>query len=265
MSELTFESFSASYSSLYGEITPLLPAEFRAHIFSPEVTSRMFQITEKLIENAKKFNLTSILEPTEIIRKHLFDSIIPLGILCGRGIVTNSPAPKNGGITLVDVGCGAGFPLLPMAAASINYFPLELTGVDSTSKKVAHIRESAEYASLTNVKAVAGRAEELSGGKMRESFGISVARAVASLPVLLELCAPFVKEGGIFCAMKSHAEEEIASAGEAHTKLGLTLREKINYEIPGGDARVLLIYEKTAPTPRKYPRRYAEITKQPLK
>lgn len=264
MSELNLESFSASYSELWGELASrektLLPPEFALHVQSPDVAERMYRITEKLSENAKKFNLTSILEPSEIIRKHIIDSIIPFGILCGRGTIASGKKT-----TLVDIGCGAGFPLLPMAAVSEDYFPMELTGVDSTSKKIAHIRESADYVPLKNVSAVAGRAEELAAGKMRESFCISVARAVAALPVLLELCAPFVGVGGVFCAMKSHAEGEIASAGEAHSRLGMELREKIGYEIPGGDARVLLIYEKVAPTPRKYPRRYAEITKQPLK
>ena len=252
----------------------------------------MYKITEKLVENAKKFNLTSILEPEEIIRKHIVDSVLPLAIMEKQGIVS-----KIARKTVADVGCGAGFPTLPMSAASLDYFPLFFMGIDSTAKKIGHIKESAEYADLTNIDATAARAEELTAYHalssqkksvlsskkesakkpknqpkteekkpyFRERFDITTARAVAALPTLLELCAPLTKVGGYFCALKSHADEEILAEGNAHETLGLTLRDKISYTLPGGDARVVLIYEKTAETPRKYPRRYAEITKQPLK
>ena len=176
-----------------------------------------------------------------------------------------------------------------MSAASLDYFPLFFMGIDSTAKKIGHIKETAEYADLTNIDATAARAEELTAYPdslapkksakktknqpkteekkpyFRERFDITTARAVAALPTLLELCAPLTKVGGYFCALKSHADEEILAAGNAPETLGLTLRDKISYTLPGGDARVVLIYEKTAETPRKYPRRYAEITKQPLK
>lgn len=252
----------------------------------------MYKITEKLVENAKKFNLTSILEPEKIVRKHIVDSVLPLAIMEKQGIVS-----KIARKTVADVGCGAGFPTLPMSAASLDYFPLFFMGIDSTAKKIGHIKESAEYADLTNIDATAARAEELTAYRalssqkksvlsskkesakkpknqpkteekkpyFRERFDITTARAVAALPTLLELCAPLTKVGGYFCALKSHADEEILAAGNAHETLGLTLRDKISYTLPGGDARVVLIYEKTAETPRKYPRRYAEITKQPLK
>ena len=244
----------------------------------------MYRITEKLVENAKKFNLTSILEPEEIVRKHIVDSVLPLAIMEKQGIVS-----KIARKTVADVGCGAGFPTLPMSAASLDYFPLFFMGIDSTAKKIGHIKESAQYSGLTNIDATVGRAEELTAYPdspapkksakkpktqpkteekkpyFRERFDITTARAVAALPTLLELCAPLTKVGGYFCALKSHADEEIMAAGNAPETLGLTLRDKISYTLPGGDARVVLIYEKTAETPRKYPRRYAEITKQPLK
>ena len=176
-----------------------------------------------------------------------------------------------------------------MSAAALDYFPLFFMGIDSTAKKIGHIMESAQYSGLTNIDATVGRAEELTAYRalsskkesakkpknqpkteekkpyFRESFEITTARAVAALPTLLELCAPLTRVGGYFCALKSHADEEILAAGNAPETLGLTLRDKISYTLPGGDARVVLIYEKTAETLRKYPRRYAEITKQPLK
>ena len=288
MSEQFFSICRAAFAESETYFTP----ELYVHVTSDEVLTRMYKITEKLVENAKKFNLTSILEPEEIVRKHIVDSVLPLAIMEKQGIVSEI-ARK----TVADVGCGAGFPTLPMSAASLDYFPLFFMGIDSTAKKIGHIKETAEYADLTNIDATAARAEELTAYPdspapkksalsskkesakkpknqpkteekkpyFRERFDITTARAVAALPTLLELCAPLTKVGGYFCALKSHADEEILAAGNAHETLGLTLRDKISYTLPGGDARVVLIYEKTAETPRKYPRRYAEITKQPLK
>ena len=288
MSEQFFTLCRAAFAESETYFTP----ELYVHVTSDEVLTRMYKITEKLVENAKKFNLTSILEPEEIVRKHIVDSVLPLAIMEKQGIVS-----KIARKTVADVGCGAGFPTLPMSAASLDYFPLFFMGIDSTAKKIGHIKESAEYADLTNIDATAARAEELTAYPdspapkksalsskkesakkpknqpkteekkpyFRERFDITTARAVAALPTLLELCAPLTKVGGYFCALKSHADEEILAAGNAHETLGLTLRDKISYTLPGGDARVVLIYEKTAETPRKYPRRYAEITKQPLK
>lgn len=288
MSEQFFSICRAAFAESETYFTP----ELYVHVTSDEVLTRMYKITEKLVENAKKFNLTSILEPEEIIRKHIVDSVLPLAIMEKQGIVS-----RNTRKTVADVGCGAGFPTLPMSAASLDYFPLFFMGIDSTAKKIGHIKETAEYADLTNIDATAARAEELTAYPdspapkksalsskkesakkpktqpkteekkpyFRERFDITTARAVAALPTLLELCAPLTKVGGYFCALKSHADEEILAAGNAHETLGLTLRDKISYTLPGGDARVVLIYEKTAETPRKYPRRYAEITKQPLK
>lgn len=280
MSEQFFSICRAAFAESETYFTP----ELYVHVTSDEVLTRMYKITEKLVENAKKFNLTSILEPEEIVRKHIVDSVLPLAIMEKQGIVS-----KIARKTVADVGCGAGFPTLPMSAASLDYFPLFFMGIDSTAKKIGHIKESAEYSGLTNIDATVGRAEELTAYRdvptaknntkkpknqpkteakkpyFRERFDITTARAVAALPTLLELCAPLTRVGGYFCALKSHADEEILAAGNAPETLGLTLRDKISYTLPGGDARVVLIYEKTAETPRKYPRRYAEITKQPLK
>ncbi|MBQ8511951.1 MAG: class I SAM-dependent methyltransferase, partial [Clostridia bacterium] len=99
---------------------------------------------------------------------------------------------------------------------------------------------------------------------LRQSFDLVTARAVAALPVLIELCGPFVKVGGHFCALKSNIEGELEIADKAGRVLGLTNIAVIDYEIPGGDKRCLVLYRKTSPTPAKYPRRYAEITKRAL-
>ena len=248
---LTLQEFTDLYLS---SISPDLPGFDVLHpTASDSVTvEKLYGVTSKLIENAKKFNLTSILEPSEIIRKHLIDSLIPLGLLKNTGIPFSS---------VLDIGTGAGFPLLPMACAAPE---ISFMGMDSTAKKISHIRETADFASLTNVSAVAGRAEELAHGELREKFNLVCARAVASLPVLIELCGGFVTVGGHFCALKSHIEDELEAADRAGKLLGLTNIAVIDYEIPGGDTRCLVIYRKTSPTPTKYPRRYSEISKRDL-
>ncbi len=153
---------------------------------------RMWRIAERLVDNAQKFNLTSILQPEEIVKKHIVDSIVPLGVLVSRGYFAGVDAgsadstdsdnladstdsaglPSHGGFAVADVGTGAGFPLLPMAAAALEYFPrgrVSFTGIDSTAKKLAHVRETAEFAGLDNVNTVEGRAEVL--GRFCPFFG----------------------------------------------------------------------------------------------
>ncbi|MBR5367081.1 MAG: 16S rRNA (guanine(527)-N(7))-methyltransferase RsmG [Clostridia bacterium] len=251
MSSLTPDLFA----SLYARCADASPA-LSSLALPDNAVHRLWTVCDLLIDNAKRFNLTAILEPEEIVRKHVADSLIPLALLRGNGI---DPAACR---TILDVGTGAGFPLLPWACALPE--SVALTGLDATAKKISHIRASAEAAGLSNVAAVQGRAEEAAREGMREHFDLVTARAVAALPVLCELCAPLVKVGGAFAALKSHAEDEIRDAAPAAAILGFDEASPIAYELPGGDARTLVVYRKTRPTPAKYPRRYAEITKQPL-
>lgn len=256
MSDLTYETFS----SLYNEQTQFVDyGSIHDELTSPEVVRRLYLIADSLIDDAKKFNLTSIVEPSEVIRKHLIDSLIPLAL-----IVDTCGMPKQ----LADIGTGAGFPLLPMAAGLAAISPdARLVGIDSTAKKISHIQSAAKYVGLKNVTAIAGRAEEFGKAgnrEYRQKFDVVTARAVASLPVLMELCAPLVAKGGVFAALKSHAEEEMIAGNAAAKLLGMTKEEKIDYEIPGGDTRCVIFYRKITDTPEKFPRRYAEISKQPL-
>lgn len=254
-SDLTFAQFSEIYSSL---VSPSLPgfSGLYSDFLSDDVTERLYVISAMLIINAKKFNLTSIIEPREVIRKHIIDSLIPLGLLRERGIT-----PRR----MIDVGTGAGFPLLPMAAALARVSPSSAAiGLDATGKKIAHITETAALCGLKNVSAIQGRAEEISHDILREKADLSVARAVASMPILVELCAPLTSVGGHFAALKSHADDEIAAAENAARLTGLRFSQKIDYIIPGGDTRSLVIYEKVQPTPTELPRRYSDITKKPL-
>ena len=137
--------------------------------------------------------------------------------------------------------------------------------LDSLGKRVKFLEEVREALDLQNVACVHGRAEEFAGA-CREGFDIAVSRAVASLATLCELCLPLVKVGGVFLAMKSTGcEAEVEAAGRAIRLLGGELRESVDYTIPSTDVtHRLVVVAKTAPTPKKYPRAFAQIKKQPL-
>ena len=253
---MTYEQFS----SLYMPYTLLLPEPCRR----PEAMTRLHCICEMLAENNRKYNLTAITEPEAVVEKHIVDSLLPLSILAEKGILTPELRLPEGGnprqiLRLIDVGAGAGFPSLPFAAV----MPGESTrilAVDSTSKKIRHITETAQAAGIGHIAAEAGRAEELAAGRLRESFGIAAARAVAELRILLELTAPFVKVGGYVIALKgSHAAEEIPAAEKIAGVLGLGAPQVAEYSLPSGDGRALVIYRKERKTPEGYPRAYAKI------
>lgn len=206
--------------------------------------------SSSLVEKNKVMNLTGITQPREIATLHLLDSLslLPLAALDGASIV--------------DVGTGAGFPGVPLAIALPNS---RVTLLDSLNKRVDFLREAGQQLGLTNAEYVHGRAEEFAADH-RESYDFAVSRAVASLPMLCELCLPLVKVGGQFLAMKSsHTEEEIAAARSAISKLGGQITAVKDYTIPTTDVvhRVVCI-QKLSPTPKKYPRRFAQIKKAPL-
>ena len=178
------------------------------------------------------------------------------------------------GCKVLDVGCGGGFPCLPLAIVRPD---LSITALDSTAKKLVFVAETAREMGLS-VTTCAGRAEELAteGGTMREQYDCVVARAVAALPVLVELCLPFVRVGGTFFAMKgAKGAEELAAASRGILKLGGRVAARHTVDLPpadswwqGGDAqpqeRMLFAIEKVAPTPKDLPRNYGRIKKKPL-
>ncbi len=206
------------------------------------------QFSALLVEKNKVMNLTGITEPREVATLHLLDSLslLPIAPLSGKSIV--------------DVGTGAGFPGIPL---KIVLPDSHVTLLDSLNKRIEFLRESCDALGLSDVECVHARAEEFGH---RESFDYAVSRAVASLPILCELCLPLVKVGGAFLAMKSsHTEEEIQSAKPAIAMLGGRIREVVDYTIPTTDIVHRVVYiEKIAPTAKKYPRRFAQMKKQPL-
>ena len=222
-------------------------------LLSKESTEKLLSLTERLIEENEKYNLTAITEPDKVILHHYADC----ATLCAR-------LPK--GASVIDVGCGAGFPSLPLAILRPD---LKITALDSTAKRVNYVRESAELLGLSGITAVVGRAEEFGQDqKYRESFDFATARAVAEMRILAELCLPFVKVGGKFIAMKGkNAEFELQTAKRALAMLGARGTKSEQITLKDGTEELshpLIIVEKKERTPAQYPRAYAQISKKPL-
>ena len=195
-------------------------------------------------------NLTRITEPDAVARLHLLDSAALLRFADLRG--------KK----VVDVGTGAGFPGMPLRILEPDF---DLTLLDSLGKRVEWLREACDTLSLRRVECVHARAEEFAAEK-REQFDFALSRAVANLQVLCELCLPLVCVGGRFLAMKSvDSDEEINAAKNAVKTLGGKIAAIEDYTIPTSSVvHRLVIIEKTAPTPKGYPRAFAKIKKSPL-
>lgn len=202
-----------------------------------------------LVEKNKVMNLTGITEPEEIATLHLLDS---LALYPALGEAR----------TLVDVGTGAGFPGMPLAIA---HPALEITLLDSLNKRIDFLKEVSAAIGRTDITCVHGRAEEFAADH-REQFDAATSRAVANLSMLSELCLPLVKPGGLFIAMKStDTEEELNAAKGAIRLLGGKVESVLDYTIPCTMiTHRLILIRKVAETPKKYPRRFAQMKKQPL-
>nr|WP_325180791.1 16S rRNA (guanine(527)-N(7))-methyltransferase RsmG [uncultured Oscillibacter sp.] len=205
---------------------------------------------ELLAEKNKVMNLTAITDPAEAARLHFLDSAALLALADLRGK------------TVVDVGTGAGFPGLPLKILEPS---IQLTLLDAQRKRVDFLREVCGELGLEDVDCVHGRAEEFAQ-QHRETFDLAVSRAVAALPVLAELCLPLVKTGGQFLAMKSvDSNEELNASERAAGVLGGRLEKPLDYVISGTNIpRRLVILTKIEETPKKYPRTFAKIKKNPL-
>jgi 16S rRNA (guanine527-N7)-methyltransferase len=221
------------------------------YTFTPEQQKQLARLQSFMLEYNRQVNLTRIVEPNQILEKHFVDSALPLTFQTFHEI---SP-----GASAADVGSGAGFPGLVWAIVRPD---LKLTLIDSLQKRVDYLAKAANMLGLTNVTAVHGRAEELGREKnFRDRFDVTVARAVAALPVLVELCLPLTKPGGVFLAMKGETAETAAKTIKA---LRGELRESVDYTLPAGDKRRLYIIGKTGATPGMFPRKNAEIKRKTL-
>ena len=200
-----------------------------------------------VIRQNEVMNLTAITDPAQVARLHLLDSLTVL------------TAAELAGKTLIDVGCGAGFPGVPLA---IGCPEAKITLLDSLGKRVHWLEETLPALGI-RAECVTARAEE-AVAERRERYDFAASRAVARLNILLELTAPYVKVGGMVIAMKgAAAQEELDESAAAIKKLGLKLEEVRSFPMEG-TCHSLILLRKIAPTPKQYPRRYAKIKQAPL-
>ena len=200
-----------------------------------------------VVEQNKVMNLTAITEDTAVAKLHLLDSLSVL------------KAARLEGKRLIDVGCGAGFPGVPV---KIGCPDVSVTLLDSLGKRMAWLERILPELGV-EAECVTARAEDFAAQR-REQYDFATSRAVARLNILLELTAPFVKVGGKVLAMKgAAAREELAEAQTAIKKLGLELEQVLDFPVDG-TAHSVIVLKKVRPTPAQYPRAYAKIKKTPL-
>ena len=214
---------------------------------SEERQQKLCTFARAMVRKNEVMNLTAITEDTQVAKLHLLDS---LTVLCCADLR---------GKTLIDVGCGAGFPGVPLAIACPE---AKITLLDSLGKRVKWLEETLPQLGI-EAECVTARAEE-AVAQRRETYDFATSRAVARLNILLELTAPYVKVGGAVLAMKgAAAKEELNECAGAIKKLGLQLEEVREFPVDGASHAVIIL-RKIAPTPKQYPRRYAKIKQLPL-
>lgn len=216
----------------------------------------MVQYAEAIAVTNESLNLTRLVEPAEMAIKNFLDSLTILR----SDVLAELPEELH----CLDLGTGAGFPGVPLAIVKPNW---QWVLLDSTRKRLNFIAETAEELGLTNVSTLHARAEDAGQEpEHREAYHLVVSRAVAELPVLLELCAPLVAVGGIVAAYKgSEAAEELARSEKAQRELNLGLEKVACLDLPQQmGSHSLLLFKKTGPLAERYPRRAGIVQKRPL-
>lgn len=245
---LNKEDFAAEYRRIFTE-------NGLDRFVNDALIDKFFTLTAYMLEQNAVMNLTAITEPSEIILKHYADSLTIAEYIAE-------------GKTVVDVGCGAGFPSLPLAIARPD---LRVMAIDSTEKRIHYVKSCAKLLGLANLSALTARAEDAANSEMRGKYDYATARAVARLNILAEYCLPFLKVGGVFLPMKAKSgAEEMEEAKNAFSTLrGKVLFSKEFFLVNTKSAdepqtRLIAGIEKTAPTEKIYPRNNAQIKKKPL-
>ena len=221
---------------------------------SPESAASLIRFHELLMDWNQRMDLTAVLEESEMMDRHYVDSLSPLSF--------PDLIPKNAAV--IDVGSGAGFPGLPLAVARPD---IKMTLLDSQQKRVRFLQEAVSQLSLPNVQVIHSRAEDGAHlPKLRERFDLALARALAPLPVLVELLLPFVRPGGRALCWKGPAVLAETDAGERAARLlGGHLEAPIPTPIPDRDwAHLLLPIKKVEKTLRQYPRKAGTPGREPL-
>ena len=221
-------------------------------VISDDLAEKLEVYGKLLKEWNDKINLTAIKDDEGIAIKHFLDCLL-----------VGKVADFKDGMNVIDVGTGAGFPGLVIAAAYPN---VNVTLLDSTGKKLKAVENMAEEMGIKNVKIVHSRAEDAGKNpEFREKYDFATARAVAELRVLLEYTLPFVKKNGSFLSLKAAiAKEEIDGASKSLQALGGKVESTNDFTLPGGDKRVIINIKKISQTSPKYPRPSAQIAKKPL-
>ena len=212
-----------------------------------ETVEKLCAFGAAVVKQNEVMNLTAITEPVAVAKLHLLDSLTLLScadVKCK---------------TLIDVGCGAGFPGVPTAIACPE---AHVTLLDSLGKRMNWLETILPELGV-KARCITARAEEAVADH-REKFDFATSRAVARLNILLELTAPYVRVGGAVLALKgSAAREELEEAKGAVKKLGLQVESIRDFEFDGATHSVIVL-RKVAHTPTQYPRRYAKIKQAPL-
>jgi len=200
-----------------------------------------------LSEQNEVMNLTAINGEEDVYLRHFYDSL---------ALVKEGPVD---GLSILDVGAGAGFPSLPLKIA----FPaLKVTIVDATQKRIRFLETLIAKLELEGVEAVHARVEDFD---RKSSYDLVTARGVARMNILAELCMPFAKVGGRFIAMKiGDCDAEVAEAANAIKVLGGNVEKTIHYDVGPDRDHALVVVRKTAFTQTRYPRPFAQIKSKPL-
>lgn len=206
-----------------------------------------------LVEWNEKMDLTTIIEREDVYLKHFYDSLTPS---------FHHDLTKK--ITVCDVGAGAGFPSIPL---KICFPQLKITIVDSLKKRITFLEHLIKELGLDNVQVHHSRAEDFAQDKSnRESYDLVLARAVARMSVLSELCLPLCKVNGLFIAMKgSDVADELEDATKAIRTVGGRLQEQVSLQLPREKSdRTIVMIKKVKKTPRRYPRKAGTPQRKPI-